>query len=76
MATVPLLRARSSLSLIIEQRATHPVNNMRNGKPVAVIVHADQVIDGGPITSDLRSAVRADLMHALALLDSAGHPGE
>lgn len=68
MTTVPLHRVRASLTWIIAAVATCPVTLTRNSKAVAVVVHPSMVIDGAPITSDMRAAVRADLMHALVLL--------
>ncbi|MFN8056309.1 MULTISPECIES: type II toxin-antitoxin system Phd/YefM family antitoxin [unclassified Gordonia (in: high G+C Gram-positive bacteria)] len=70
MTSVPLHRARASLSWIIECAATYPVTLTRNGQAVAVVVSPSTVQRGQPITSDVRSAVRADLLHALYLLDA------
>ncbi|KXP14693.1 type II toxin-antitoxin system prevent-host-death family antitoxin [Tsukamurella pseudospumae] len=69
MTAVPLHRARASLSWIVSEAASHPVTITRHGQAVAVVVSPERVADGGPITSDVSSAIRADLMHALALIE-------
>lgn len=72
MTTVPLHRARASLTWLIERAALSPVTITRHGVPVAVVVSPDQVGEGGgPISSVVRGALRADLLHALALLDDS-----
>ncbi|KXP06742.1 type II toxin-antitoxin system Phd/YefM family antitoxin [Tsukamurella pseudospumae] len=75
MTSIPLHRARAALSWIVERSATCPVTITRNGKPVAVVVSPAMVEQGEPINSDLRAALRADLLHALAILSPSQAPG-
>ncbi len=72
---VPLHRARAALSALIAACEREPITLTRNGTPVAVLAHPSvvEVEDETMLTPSARRVIRADLLHALAVIESIGH---
>ncbi|MGZ9841244.1 type II toxin-antitoxin system prevent-host-death family antitoxin [Tsukamurella ocularis] len=67
---VPMHLARAKLTYLVEQARSAPILLTRNGKPIVALVHPEVVENTESVHRSERSAVRANLLAALAILDA------
>lgn len=62
-------QARARLTALVDQCSSAPILLTRNGRPVAVLASPELLTDATTLDSGERTAVRASLLQALAIID-------